>query len=130
MILADKITKDTIDIMVTNFYRKVIKDDLVGPFFIAKLGDDMTNEYWVPHLELLRNFWASIALGDTSYRGNPFAPHMMIGELSKEVFEQWLKLFFETLDSIYEPQIADIFKERSTIIAGNFMRNLGIIGFD
>jgi len=127
MILANEITKDTIDMMVTNFYRKVIKDDVVGPFFIAKLGDDMTNEYWVPHLELLRNFWASIALGDTSYRGNPFAPHMMIGELSREVFEQWLKLFFETLDGIYKPQVADIFKERSTIIAGNFMRNLGIV---
>ena len=127
MTLANEITKETIDTMVMHFYAKVIKDNKVGPFFIAKLGEDMTNEHWVPHLELLKNFWASIALGDTSYRGNPFAPHMMIGELSREVFEQWLKLFFETLDGIYEPQVADMFKERSTIIAGNFMRNLGIV---
>ena len=123
---VNEITKENIEIMVLKFYRRVLKDDIVGPFFIAKLGDDMTNEYWEPHLELLVNFWSSITLGDTSYRGNPFAPHMYLGELSREVFEQWLKLFFATLDEIYEPRIADLFKERSTIIAGNFMRNLGI----
>ncbi len=124
--LANEITKENIEIMVMNFYRRVLKDDIVGPFFIAKLGDDMTNEYWEPHLELLVNFWASIALNDASYRGNPFAPHMYLGELSREVFEQWLKLFYSTLDEVYEPQVSDQFKERSSIIAGNFMRNLGL----
>ncbi len=123
---ANEITKKNIEKMVMNFYRRVLKDDIVGPFFIAKLGDDMHNEYWEPHLELLVNFWASIALNDTSYRGNPFAPHMYLGELSREVFEQWLKLFFATLDEVYEPQVAEQFKERSSIIAGNFMRNLGL----
>ncbi len=123
---VNEITKENIETMVINFYRRVLKDDIVGPFFIAKLGDDMTNEYWEPHLELLVNFWASIALGDASYRGNPFAPHMYLGELSREIFEQWLKLFFETLDEVYEPGVADQFKERSSIIAGNFMRNLGL----
>ena len=124
--LANEITKENIEIMVMNFYRRVLKDDIIGPFFIAKLGDDMTNEYWKPHLEILVNFWASIALNDASYRGNPFAPHMYLGELNREVFEQWLNLFFATLDEVYEPQVADIFKERSSIIAGNFMRNLGL----
>jgi len=37
-----------------------------------------------------------------------------------------VKTFFATLDEVYEPQVADLFKERSTIIAENFMRNLGI----
>jgi len=124
---ANEITKENIEIMVINFYRRVLQDETVGPFFIAKLGDDLTSKYWKPHLELLVHFWASIALGDTSYRGNPFAPHLYLGELNRQVFEQWLKLFFATLDEVYEPQVADQFKERSTIIAGNFMRNLGIV---
>ena len=125
--LANEITRENIEIMVMNFYRRVLQDDLVGPFFTAKLGDDMTNEHWEPHLKLLIDFWASIALNDASYRGNPFAPHMYLGELSSEVFEQWLKLFYATLDEVYEPQAADQFKERSSIIAGNFMRNLGLV---
>lgn len=121
---ANVIGRENIEIMVMNFYRRVIKDDLVGPFFIAKLGDDMSDEYWESHLKLLIDFWASIALNDVSYRGNPFAHYMYLGELSREVFEQWLKLFYATLDEVYAPQIAEQFKERSSIIAGNFMRNL------
>ena len=123
---AQKITKENIRTMVNTFYVKILKDDIVGPFFIAKLGDDMSNEHWMPHLDLLVNFWASIALGDTDYRGNPFAPHTQLGELKRETFEQWLVLFFETLDEVYVPSVAAQFKERSTIIAGNFMRNLRI----
>ncbi len=123
---AQEITKENIRTMVNTFYIKVLKDDIVGSFFIAKLGDDMTNEHWVPHLDLLVNFWASIALGDNDYRGNPFMPHTQLGELKRETFEQWLTLFAETLDEVYIPNIAAQFKERSTIIAGNFMRNLHI----
>ena len=124
--LANQITKDNIEIMVIGFYSRVLKDNLVGPYFIHELGDDMDNKYWQPHLKLLVDFWASIVLGDTSYQRNPLGPHVLMDDLRPEVFEQWLKLFFETLDEIYEPQIADIFKERSSIIAGNFMRDLGL----
>ena len=124
--LANEITKENIEKMVYLFYIKVLKDDIVGPFFIAKLGDDMKSDYWKPHLELLTNFWASMVLGDGSYTGNPFMPHTQLGELSREVFEQWLELFFKTIDQVYAPHVGDPFKERSMAIAGNFMRNLGI----
>lgn len=124
--LADQITRGNIETMVFSFYSRVLKDDLVGPYFIHELGDDMDNQFWQPHLKLLVDFWASIVLGDISYQRNPLGPHIMMDDLSPAVFEQWLKLFFETLDEIYEPHIADIFKEKSTTIAGNFMRDLGL----
>ena len=121
---VNEVTKENLGQMVNLFYTKVLKDEIVGPFFIEKLGDDMKNEKWVPHLELLTNFWASITLGDFAYKGNPFAPHADIQNLSREAFSRWLVLFAQTVDTIYIPQIANQFKERSTIIAGNFMRNL------
>ena len=124
--LANEITKQNIEKMVNLFYIKILKDDIVGPFFIAKLGDDLKSEYWKPHLELLTNFWASMTLGDGSYTGNPFMPHTQLGELTREVFEQWLELFFKTINEVYEPQTGHEFKDRSMGIAGNFMRNLGI----
>jgi len=124
--LENEITRKNIEKMVFIFYRKVLKDDIVGPFFIAKLGDDMNNDYWKPHLEILINFWSSMTLGEATYSGNPFAPHTQLGELKRETFEQWLKLFFQTLDEVYAPHIGDAFKERSMAIAGNFMRNLRI----
>ena len=124
--LENEITKENIEKMVLIFYRKILKDDLVAPFFVAKLGDDMKNEYWKPHLEILINFWSSMTLGEGTYTGNPFAPHTQLGALTREVFEQWLELFFKTLDEVYAPHIGNIFKERSMAIAGNFMRNLRI----
>ncbi|MDD3475744.1 MAG: group III truncated hemoglobin [Sulfurimonas sp.] len=124
--LYNEVTKENLNKMVLLFYSKVLKDIVVAPFFIEKLGDDMKNDKWRPHLEILTNFWASIALGDSAYRGSPFAPHLDIEGISREAFQGWLRLFYETQDSIYVPEIADFFKNRSTLIAGNFMRNLGV----
>ena len=124
--LNNEVTKENLNKMVILFYTNILKDEIVGPFFIEKLGDDLKNDQWVPHIELLTDFWASIALGDTTYRGNPFAPHMQIQNLSRVAFQRWLELFSQTLDKIYVPQIAEQFKQRSNTIAGNFMRNLGI----
>lgn len=110
--------------MVILFYTKVLKDEIIGPIFESKLGDDLTGGLWGPHLDLITEFWASFTTTDSNYRGNPFAPHMSLGGLSREAFERWLKLFYETLDSIYEPDVAMQLKERSNLMAGNFMRNL------
>ncbi len=123
---AQEITQENIRTLVMSFYAKIIKDDIVGPFFIAKLGDDMSNEHWVTHLETIVGFWSSMALGKPKYGGNLFLPHTQLGDLKRETFEQWLKLFGETLDEVYIEAIAASFKERSMIIAGNFMRNLRI----
>jgi len=120
----NEITKENLNKMVIHFYSAILKDATVGTFFIEKLGDNLSTPSWKAHIELLTNFWSSIALGDTTYKGNPLAPHLQLQGLSSKTFEAWLKLFFETLDKLYEPQIADMFKQRSTIIAGNFMRNL------
>ena len=123
---AKTVNREHIERMVLTFYRKVLKDDIVGSFFIAKLGDDIESDFWKPHIELLVNFWSSMILQDDSYHGNPLRPHFFIGELSHGVFKQWLKLFFETVDEIFIPKLGAEFKERSEIIAGNFMRNLRV----
>jgi len=122
----NEVTRENLNKMVVIFYTKILKDEIVGPFFIEKLGDDLNNDQWVPHIELLTNFWASIALGDPTYRGNPFAPHASIENISREAFSRWLELFSQTLDIVYISEIADQFKQRSTVIAGNFMRNLAL----
>jgi hemoglobin len=123
---AKTVNREHIERMVLIFYRKVLNDEIVGPFFIAKLGDDIESEYWKPHIELLVNFWSTMILQDESYFGNPMRPHFFIGELSHGVFKQWLKLFFETVDEVFIPKLGAEFKERSEMIAGNFMRNLRI----
>lgn len=125
--IESEVTKENLNTMVVKFYTKVLKDDLIGPIFIGVLGKDLKSDTWKAHIQLLTDFWASVSLGDFTYTGNPFAPHVKLqNQLSIKAFEQWLKLFFETLNSIYEPYIAQQFLARSKNIAGNFIRNLNL----
>lgn len=125
--LEREVTKENLNKLVISFYTRVFKDDLVGPIFIDILGKNLKEEKWPAHIELLTNFWASLALGEKNYNSSPFAPHIEFKErLSVKAFERWLKLFSETLNTIYHPQIADQFLAKSKTIAGNFMRNLQI----
>lgn len=123
---VDQITRENIRSFVFIFYGKIIKDEKVGPFFIEKLGPDMQSEHWKEHLEIIVGFWISIAFGNPKYRRQLFTPHTKLGDVKRETFEQWLKLFAETLDEVYVPKVAALFQERADIIAGNFMRNLGL----
>lgn len=126
MMQAEKISRENVRAFVFKFYDKVIKDEIVGPFFIEKLGEDTKNEHWQEHLEIIVGFWISLAFGKPKYKRQLFLPHTKLGDVKRETFERWLKLFGETLDETYVPKVAVLFKERATIIAGNFMRNLGI----
>ncbi|NKQ40057.1 MAG: group III truncated hemoglobin [Sulfurovum sp.] len=120
------ITPENIQKLVRTFYPTILSDEIVGPFFIEKIGADIKSKKWQIHLELLSNFWASMALGDTDYQGNPLAVHFDMPGISREAFERWLELFHQAVDKVYNSKSGDFFKERSTHIAGNFMRNLGL----
>jgi hemoglobin len=77
---------------------------LTGPIFIDVLGKDMKNETWKAHIELLTNFWAAIALGESDYNRTPFAPHLEFADrLSVKAFERWLKLFLKRLTVFMNP---------------------------
>lgn len=120
------INQESIAVLVKTFYPTILADKIVSPFFIEKLGDDINNPTWQEHLELLTNFWSSMALGDGEYNGNPLAAHFGM-DLTKEAFAQWLHLFALAIDRVYKPGVGDFFKERSQIIARNFMANLGVL---
>ncbi len=124
--LEDTISEKSIERMVRTFYPMVLKDDLVGPFFVEKLGSDISSDIWEEHLVLISHFWAFAALGDEKYTGRPMAPHFGMKGISRKAFEQWLKLFAEAVDKVYLPERGVYFKTKSANIAENFMRNLGL----
>lgn len=125
--IQTQVTKENLNLLVVRFYTKVVKDDLIGPIFRDVLGSDLKSPTWQTHIQLITDFWASVTLGDFAYAGSPFAPHVKLQDrLSRQAFEQWLTLFLEILNTIFEPHIAKLFHERGIRIAGNFMRNLNI----
>jgi len=124
--LVNTVSEETIEKLVRTFYPMVLEDPLVGPFFVEKLGDDIDSEVWEEHLVRITHFWAYVVLGDERYTGSPMAPHFQLEGISRKAFEQWLKLFHEAVDKVFIPRSGEFFKLKSTDIASNFMRNLGI----
>ena len=82
--------------MVRRFYTDVAQDDLLGPMFNDVAGVD-----WAEHLEKLTDFWCRALLGTRGYHGNPLRAHALIHDrcaFTAPHFEQWLTLFYDTLD--------------------------------
>ncbi|MDF1880116.1 group III truncated hemoglobin, partial [Sulfurimonas sp. MAG313] len=93
----DTVDADNIQIMVHDFYGIILKDDILGPFFTKALGDDLKNGKWPEHFQTLIDFWVLMMIGRPGYNGDPFPPHAFLGQLTREHFEHWLKLFKEVV---------------------------------
>ncbi len=112
-------TKEIISIedikkLVDTFYDKVRRDELLGPIFDEKIGDR-----WPQHLQKMYSFWQTILLGEHTYFGTPFPPHANL-PVTGEHFQQWMKLFKETLDENFKGENAEEAKFRAAKMAQMF----------
>jgi len=124
--LYDSVDRENVDKMVREFYTIIVQDEMVGPYFTKKLGDDINKGKWPEHISTLDSFWLLMMNGERGYPGNPFPAHAFIGKLYRETFEQWLKLFREVVFRMYVPEIAEKFYEKAEILAEIFIDNLDI----
>ena len=75
--------------LVDRFYDRVQRDAVLGPVFNPVVHD------WGEHKRLLTSFWCSVALRESSYRGNPMAAHRPL-PIKAEHFDHWLALWRST----------------------------------
>lgn len=122
--LFDTIDRGHIEKLVRTFYKKVLADELLSPFFIRTLGADLKNDKWYEHLNTLDNFWYSLMTGEGRYMGDPLLPHMFLGGLDEKHFERWLMLFRETLDALFTPTIAIKIFGRAKALSTRFISDL------
>lgn len=98
---------------MTLFYERAIEDKGLGPFFIHELGDDLANEDWIHHIDLLADFWLAKILGEDTYYGNYIGAHVKLPFIKRELFATWLELFSLTADEVYTPDISKTFKKKA-----------------
>jgi len=123
--LYDNVDRVSVEKMVRTFYPLVLKDELLGPFFIRAFGNDIKNDKWYEHLRTLDNFWLLMMTGERNgYWGDPFPPHAFLGDLSRETFERWLEIFHGVVSSLFIPEIATKFHDKASVLAEQFMENL------
>lgn len=109
---------EDVKLLVNTFYERVQKDPSIGPIF-----NDQIQDRWPEHLEIMYRFWQTILLGEPTYSGTPFAPHARL-PIAPEHFDLWLKMFYETLDTLFEGERVKEAKWRSFKMAEMFNMKL------
>ena len=106
---------------MTLFYKKAIVDAEIGPFFTNELGDDLTSDDWIDHVELLADFWLAKLLDKDTYIGNFIGAHIKLPHIKKESFSIWIELFSVTADEVYTPELSKLFKKKGVQFSKEFM---------
>lgn len=99
--------REDVQFLVESFYEKVVKDDVLAPFFI-NLNFDM-------HLPKMVHFWTFVLLDESGYTTDVTAKHAHM-RLKQEHFDRWLKLFNETVDDHFLGEKAELAKQRAFLV--------------
>lgn len=116
-----KLIKERKDIklLVTKFYDKVRLNEDIGYFFNETIED------WEEHLEKLTDFWESNLFKVNKFSGRPGYAHIKVDQkfncsIEAKHFGVWLNLWFETIDTYFEGELADKAKYFARNLGSNF----------
>ncbi len=112
--------------LVTDFYTKVRADALLGPVF-----DDVAKVDWSSHIPKIVDFWETVLFRTGNYKGSPLHPHLALSqmtEMSKDKFERWLELFFETIDVHFAGERAEHLKRIAADMGQVMLRRIEEFG--
>ena len=99
--------RDDISKLVNLFYAKIRENELLGPIFNRHISE----QQWPEHLDKLTDFWETNLFGIAKFKGNPTAKHINVDKQMQHSIEQthfgvWLQLWFETIDQLFDGEIA------------------------
>ncbi len=100
-------TAEDIHQLVSVFYDKVLQDEILAPFF--------SRMDFSAHLPQMEKFWRFALLAETGYTTNVTEKHLHM-PLHQAHFDRWLSLFNQTLDELFEGELAVQAKQRAAVI--------------
>ena len=98
------------------FYKKLMKDDILHPFFTQFNDKDVLEE----HLQELVNFWDNTLFYSGGYRKNAMEPHLKLHRktpIEEKHFNSWLSSFNSSVDDLFEGENSQTIKSRALSIA-------------
>ena len=115
----DITTRADIEQLVIVFYTQVKVNSLIGPIFNQAIKN------WDDHLPTMFNFWETLLLNNSNYKGNPLLKHAVLHKkfhLSEAHFEEWIKLWEATIDGAFTGPTSEAAKAKAKNI-GSVMRS-------
>jgi hemoglobin len=107
--------RDDIAVLINHFYEKVRGNEQIGYIF-----NDIAKVNWEHHLPIMYDFWENVLFHTGTYARNAIGIHKNLNQLTplrKEHFAEWLRLWRETVDELFEGSNAEIIKQRAASIA-------------
>ncbi len=97
-----------LSLLIHSFYDEIRANELLGPIF----NSHIESEQWPAHLEKLTDFWETNLFGVPSFKGNPTMKHKIVDRnlnhsIEASHFEQWLEIWFATIDKLFEGPLAN-----------------------
>ncbi|MGI4843396.1 MAG: group III truncated hemoglobin [Janthinobacterium lividum] len=108
------LNRQSIATLVRDFYADVRRDSLLQPVFDGAIGAD-----WEVHLERMVDFWCSVMLSSSEFKGNVYGKHMALQGIEAEHFRRWLGLFEAHARRLFEPDTAGAFLAAARRIAAS-----------
>ena len=112
--MTDILNLEDVKKLVDAFYGKVRENNLLAPVFNERIKDR-----WPEHLEKMYTFWQTIFLEERTSFGSPFPPHAKL-PVEHAHFEEWMKLFTQTIDELFIGEKAKEAKWRAGKMAEMF----------
>ena len=104
-----------IELLIRSFYGKVKTDETIGYIF-----NDIAKVNWEKHFPVMFDFWENVLFYTGTYDGNPVEIHQHLNRvvpLTAAHFNQWNKLFSQTIDELFEGTTAMLAKQRAVSIS-------------
>ena len=115
--------REDVFLLVSSFYTKVRANEKIGHFFNEMIDD------WPAHIEKLTDFWETNLFMVSKFRGNPMRAHKEVDNhfnhsVEQAHFGEWLNMWFETIDELFEGDRANVAKNRARNMAHNLFMNM------
>lgn len=112
---VDITAPEDVDQLVRAFYGRVLKDELLSPYFAdIDLGH---------HLPRMVAFWALILLDQEGYKGNVYDKHAHL-KVDNSHFDRWVGLFSRTVDEHFAGEKAELAKQRAKLLQYTFVSKM------
>jgi hemoglobin len=109
--MKDITSKPDIELLINTFYSRLLQLEEMKPVF-AHID-------FPKHIPHIVHFWSFVLLDEEGYTTNVFEKHINL-PIKLHQFDDWLKIFTETVDDLFAGEKANMAKQRATTLAFTF----------
>lgn len=113
--MTDITTEDQVATLVDQFYDGVFHHPGLSPFF--------KNIDYPTHRPRMISFWNFVLLDKAGYTTQVWDAHAHM-RIQPELFDEWVRLFCDTVDSLYAGEIAERAKLRAKTLGWTFAEKM------